>query len=78
MPISCPRRRFTQPRRANVGLAWLLHNPVVAAPIIAPRVKEQLLDSLRAPEIVLSDETLARLDEIWRGPSAEAPEAYAW
>lgn len=43
-----------------------------------PRVKEQLLDSLRAPEIVLSEETLARLDEIWPGPGAEAPEAYAW
>jgi aryl-alcohol dehydrogenase-like predicted oxidoreductase len=65
-------------RPADVGLAWLLHNPAVAAPIIGPRVKEQLLDSLHAPEVVLSDATLARLDAIWPGPGAEAPEAYAW
>jgi aryl-alcohol dehydrogenase-like predicted oxidoreductase len=65
-------------RPADVALAWLLHKPAVAAPIIGPRVKEQLLDSLRAPEIVLSEETLARLDKIWPGPGAEAPEAYAW
>ncbi|NWK80400.1 aldo/keto reductase [Aquitalea sp. LB_tupeE] len=65
-------------RPADVALAWLLHNPAVTAPIIGPRVQEQLLDSLRAPEIVLSDATLARLDSIWPGPGAEAPEAYAW
>lgn len=65
-------------RPADVALAWVLHNPAVAAPIIGPRLKEQLLDSLRAPEIVLSEETLARLDKIWPGPGAEAPEAYAW
>ena len=63
---------------ADVALAWLLHNPTVTAPIIGPRTKEQLLGSLRAPEIVLAEETLARLDKIWPGPGAEAPEAYAW
>lgn len=63
---------------ANVAQAWLLHNPVVTAPIIGPRTKEQLLDSLRALEITLSEETLARLDQIWPGPGGEAPEAYAW
>ena len=34
--------------------------------------------SLRAVEIQLSAETLARLDEIWPGPGGEAPKAYAW
>lgn len=63
---------------ADVALAWLLKNPVVTAPIIGPRTMEQLDGSLRALEITLSDETLARLDEIWPGPGGEAPNAYAW
>jgi aryl-alcohol dehydrogenase-like predicted oxidoreductase len=63
---------------ADVALAWLLHNPVVTAPIIGPRTMGQLEGSLRALEVVLSDETLAQLNEIWPGPGGEAPEAYAW
>jgi aryl-alcohol dehydrogenase-like predicted oxidoreductase len=63
---------------ADVALAWLLHNPVVTAPIVGPRTMEQLTGSLRAPEITLSDETVRRLDEIWPGPGGEAPKAYAW
>jgi aryl-alcohol dehydrogenase-like predicted oxidoreductase len=63
---------------ADVALAWLLHNPAVTAPIIGPRTAEQLSGSLRALEITLGDEQLARLDEIWPGPGGEAPEAYAW
>jgi aryl-alcohol dehydrogenase-like predicted oxidoreductase len=63
---------------ADVGLAWLLKNPAVAAPIIGPRTVEQLTGSLRALEIVLSAETIARLDDIWPGPGGSAPEAYAW
>lgn len=63
---------------ADVGLAWLLANPVVTAPIIGPRTVEQLTGSLRALEITLSSETLKRLDDIWPGPGGEAPAAYAW
>ena len=63
---------------ANVGLAWLLANPVVTAPIIGPRTVEQLKGSLRTLEVSLSSETLKRLDEIWPGPGGEAPAAYAW
>jgi len=63
---------------ADVGLAWLLHQPAVTAPIIGPRTIDQLTGSLRALEITLSDEHLARLDEIWPGPGGTAPEAYAW
>ena len=65
-------------RPAEVALAWLLHNPVVTAPIIGPRTLEQLDDSLRALKIKLSNETLKKLDAIWPGPGGEAPEAYAW
>jgi aryl-alcohol dehydrogenase-like predicted oxidoreductase len=63
---------------ANVGLAWLLHNPVVTAPIIGPRTSAQFDESLRAVDIQFSPETLKRLDTIWPGPGGEAPEAYAW
>ena len=63
---------------ADIALAWLLHNPVVTAPIIGPRTAEQLRKSLRALELRLSPEQLARLDAIWPGPGGEAPEAYAW
>ena len=63
---------------ADVALAWLLAQPAVTAPIIGPRTMEQLNGSLRALEIDLDEEALARLDEIWPGPGGRAPEAYAW
>jgi aryl-alcohol dehydrogenase-like predicted oxidoreductase len=63
---------------AYVALAWLVANPVVTAPIIGPRTTEQLDGTLRALEIPMSKETLAKLDEIFPGPGGPAPEAYAW
>lgn len=63
---------------ADVALAWLLHNPVVTAPIIGPRTGEQVQGSLRALDIHLDEAALKRLDEIWPGPGGQAPEAYAW
>jgi aryl-alcohol dehydrogenase-like predicted oxidoreductase len=63
---------------ADVALAWLLHNPVVTAPIIGPRTGEQVQGSLRALDIHLDETALKRLDEIWPGPGGQAPEAYAW
>lgn len=62
----------------EVALAWLLHNPIVTAPIIGPRNIEQLESAVRATEIELDQETLDRLDEIFPGPGGEAPEAYSW
>jgi aryl-alcohol dehydrogenase-like predicted oxidoreductase len=63
---------------AAVALAWLLHNPIVTAPIIGPRTVGQLESTLRATEIKLDGTTLKKLDEIFPGPGGEAPEAYAW
>ncbi len=63
---------------AAVALAWLLHNPVVSAPIIGPRTLEQLEHSQRALTLSLHDDTLAHLNMIFPGPGGEAPEAYAW
>ena len=63
---------------ADVALAWLLRNPAVTAPIIGPRTMAQLTDSVRAFDVALDADTLARLERIWPGPGGEAPEAYAW
>lgn len=63
---------------ASVALAWLLHNPIVTAPIIGPRTVEQLESAIRATEITLDESALKRLDEIFPGPGGEAPKAYAW
>ena len=62
----------------EVALAWLLHNPVVTAPIIGPRTMEQLESAVRAASIQLDEATLKTLDEIFPGPGGEAPKAYAW
>ncbi len=62
----------------EVALAWLLHNPIVTAPIIGPRTLEQLESAVRAAAVQLDQETLDRLDEIFPGPGGEAPGAYAW
>jgi aryl-alcohol dehydrogenase-like predicted oxidoreductase len=75
---------------ADVALAWMLHNPVITAPIIGPRTMDQLVGSVRATEIKLSEEQLKALDRIFPGPKGStddgiadwtkqrAPEAYAW
>lgn len=63
---------------AEVGLAWVLANPAVTAPIVGPRTKEQLDSALRALEMKLSEETMKSLDSIFPGPGGPAPEAYAW
>ncbi len=63
---------------AEVALAWLLHNPIVTAPIVGPRTLEQLESAVRAASIQLDKEVLIKLDEIFPGPGGEAPMAYAW
>jgi len=63
---------------SRVALAWLLHNPVVTAPIIGPRTVEQLEDCVKALDVKLSEDTIKELDGIWPGPGGEAPELYSW
>lgn len=62
----------------DVALAWLLQNLAVTAPIVGPRTQQQLDDACKALDLRLSDEALDRLDAIFPGPGAPAPEAYAW
>jgi hypothetical protein len=63
---------------ADVALAWLLHNPVVTAPIIGPRTVQQVDGALGALDVRLTADVLAELDRIFPGPGGPAPEAYAW
>jgi aryl-alcohol dehydrogenase-like predicted oxidoreductase len=62
---------------ANIALAWLLQQPAVTGPVIGPRTLEQLQEVIRAVDIKLSNEALARIDEIFP-PTGEAPQYYAW
>ncbi len=62
---------------ANTALAWLIHQNAVEAPIIGPRTLQQLKDSMRAIDIVLNEESLSKLDEIFP-PAGESPQYYAW
>jgi aryl-alcohol dehydrogenase-like predicted oxidoreductase len=56
----------------------VIANPVVTAPIIGPRIAEQLDGAMRALDVRLDDAAMKRLDEIWPGPGGPAPEAFAW
>jgi aryl-alcohol dehydrogenase-like predicted oxidoreductase len=61
----------------DVGLAWLLHQPAVTAPIVGPRTQEQLEAAIRALDVTLDADALKRLDDIFPGHRT-APEDYAW
>jgi aryl-alcohol dehydrogenase-like predicted oxidoreductase len=61
----------------DVALAWLLHQPAVTAPIVGPRTQEQLDAAIRALDVKLDADALAKLDEIFPGKKT-APEQYAW
>jgi aryl-alcohol dehydrogenase (NADP+) len=53
-------------RPAQIALAWLLHKPAVAAPIVGASKMPQLEESVAALEIRLSDEEIASLEEPYR------------
>jgi len=56
---------------ARVALSWLLHQPVVTSVIIGAKTPEQLADNLRAPDVQLTEDELARLKE-----ASELPAEY--
>ncbi|MCA3722048.1 aldo/keto reductase [Phenylobacterium sp.] len=60
-----------------VAVAWLLHQPGMTSAIVGPRRREQFASLLKAPDLVLEDAVLSRLDAIFP-PCGPAPEAYAW
>ena len=48
----------------HLALGFLLAQQAVTAPIIGPRTMDQLCSQLNAVELKLSDDVLARIDEI--------------
>lgn len=53
---------------AQVTLAWLLRRPAVTTLVIGARTEEQLRDNLAAAELRLSDDEVARVEEVSRPP----------
>ncbi len=50
--------------RAQLALAWVLRDPGVSSVIIGATKMEQILDNVKAADVELSDEQIARIDEI--------------
>jgi aryl-alcohol dehydrogenase-like predicted oxidoreductase len=59
--------------RAQVALAWLLHQPTVTAPIVGVTKPEHLSDAVAAVDLELSDTELGRLEEEY---TPRAPEGF--
>ncbi len=59
---------------ARISLAWLLAKPVVTSIIIGAKRLDQLNDNLAAVDLKLTDDELAKLDEV----SALPPEYPGW
>jgi aryl-alcohol dehydrogenase-like predicted oxidoreductase len=59
---------------AQIALNWLLNQSVVTSVIIGAKNHEQLMDNLSAPEVELSPDELAHLNEV----SALPPEYPGW
>jgi 1-deoxyxylulose-5-phosphate synthase len=57
---------------AQVALAWVLNNPVVAAPIVGATKPHHLADAVAALDVSLTDDELRRLEEPYQ------PQAPYW
>jgi len=49
--------------RAQVALAWVMHNPVVTAPIVGVTKQHHLDDAVAAVDLRLTDDEVAQLEE---------------
>jgi aryl-alcohol dehydrogenase-like predicted oxidoreductase len=47
---------------AQIALAWVLRNPVVAAPIVGATKEKHLADAVAALDVILTDDEVARLE----------------
>ncbi len=59
---------------AQIALSWLLHQPAVTSVIIGAKNDDQLKDNLGSPDIKLTEDELAKLNEA----SALPPEYPGW
>jgi aryl-alcohol dehydrogenase-like predicted oxidoreductase len=60
---------------AQVALAWMLHKPGITSPIVGATKSHHLADAIRALSLKLSDEEIARLEELYQ--PHQAPEGFA-
>ena len=49
---------------AEMSLAWLMHQPAVAAPVVGARTVEYLRSAAKACDVTFAPDELARIDEI--------------
>ncbi len=65
-PIVDAVQRIAEQRQvpmAQVALAWVLHNPVVVAPIVGPTKSHHLSDAVAALDLTLTDDEVRALEE---------------
>jgi aryl-alcohol dehydrogenase-like predicted oxidoreductase len=74
LDVMAPIAQAHECSAARVSLAWLLAKPVVTSVIIGAKRHEQLQDNLAAVKLTLTEDELARLDEV----SALPPEYPGW
>jgi aryl-alcohol dehydrogenase-like predicted oxidoreductase len=60
---------------SQLAVSWLLHQPSMAAPIIGASKPEQVQENVKAAEVKLSTDELAKLDTILKSSSEEASAA---
>jgi aryl-alcohol dehydrogenase-like predicted oxidoreductase len=53
---------------AQVGLAWLLQRPIVSSVIMGGRTAQQFADNLKAVDLKLTSDEIARLDKVSEPP----------
>jgi aryl-alcohol dehydrogenase-like predicted oxidoreductase len=49
---------------SQYAIAWIRHNETVTAPLLGPRTPDQLEDNLRALEVTIPAEHVARIDAL--------------
>ena len=65
-PIADAVQRVAEARgipMAQVALAWVLHNPVVAAPIVGPTKSHHLADAVAALEVELTPDEITAIED---------------
>jgi aryl-alcohol dehydrogenase-like predicted oxidoreductase len=58
----------------QLALAWVLHNPNIAAALVGASRPEQLEDTVKASDITLDDATYQAVNEALSGVAVTDPE----